>query len=336
MDYGIALIILFGSDDCALFKYYGPIKTSVQRTTKYAIVLSLLSPIFAEVLTGSTPPMEVLLNPLSFPSLWAFYGSGVILMREIWVRKNPSPGGIMLLGFAYGILEEGVFIKSWFDPHWPDLGVLATYGRVGDVNTVWAVWLTIFHGFMSIWVPIMVSLLLFPDMKNKPILTKKSAALLLSIYLSVGLLMNLALDHYHPSLLPYLFTILLALLFIWYSTKLKLPPIRVTHPFLFGIVYATWVFSVFVFIPYTKIPFIIPIILGIPVAVAFYMAQVGMDDRDVHTLMLGSLSLWLVFYSFVLGTMGHPVETPLGWGTYAFLVHRYSRRYGLKNPFKKR
>jgi len=332
----------------------------VKRETKAAIILSLLSPIFAEVLTGSTPPLECIMNPLAFPSLWAFYGSGVLLIRELWVRKNPTPGGIMLGGFAYGVLEEGVFIKSWFDPHWPDLGLLGTYGRIGGVNTVWAVWLTIFHGFMSIWVPIMVFILLFPDLKHEPLLTKKSASFLIALYLSVGILMNIALDHYRPSPLPYLFTIALAVAFLWYSTKLRLPPLksclhlvfrcrfannaqnrinpkklkishrfRLTNPFVLGLAYAVWIFSVFVFIPYTKVPFIIPIILGIPVAIAFYMVQVNMKDKDVHALMLGALSLWLVFYSLVLATMGHILELPLGWGTYAALVYMYKKRYGL-------
>ncbi|MCD6244170.1 MAG: hypothetical protein J7J65_02910 [Candidatus Korarchaeota archaeon] len=51
---------------------------------------------------------------------------------------------------AYGIVEEGVMTRSFFCPTWPDLGILAEYGRWIGVNWVWAIQLTIFHAVFSI------------------------------------------------------------------------------------------------------------------------------------------------------------------------------------------
>ncbi|TLZ74149.1 MAG: hypothetical protein E6K08_10470 [Methanobacteriota archaeon] len=117
------------------------------------LALILLSPVIAEMLSGSTPPLEWL-NPITPLLLIWLYGSGVLVMRETAVRWKTGWPGILLLGAAYGIIEEGLAVKSFFDPGWMDLGTLGWYGRWLDVNWVWAVWLTIYHAVVSIAIPI--------------------------------------------------------------------------------------------------------------------------------------------------------------------------------------
>src|SRR5207302_1555765 len=107
------------------------------------LALVLLSPVIAEMLSGSTPPIEWL-NPIAVLFLIWLYGAGVLVMRETAVRWKTGWPSILLLGAAYGIIEEGLAVKSFFDPAWMDLGTLGWYGRWLDVNWVWAVWLTIF------------------------------------------------------------------------------------------------------------------------------------------------------------------------------------------------
>ena len=75
---------------------------------KYApvILLFLLSPIIGELLSGSAPPVEFF-NPFGLIFLPALYGSGAILAREItlgWGKRWPT---ILVLGLAYGVIEEG-------------------------------------------------------------------------------------------------------------------------------------------------------------------------------------------------------------------------------------
>jgi len=46
------------------------------------ILLLLLSPVIAELLSGSSPPLEFF-NPLVFVLLVGLYGSGVLIVREL-------------------------------------------------------------------------------------------------------------------------------------------------------------------------------------------------------------------------------------------------------------
>src|SRR5256886_9423358 len=78
----------------------------------------------------------------------------VLVMRETAVRWKTGWPSILLLGAAYGIIEEGLAVKSFFDPTWMDLGTLGVYGRWLAVNWVWAAWLTIYHAAVSIALPI--------------------------------------------------------------------------------------------------------------------------------------------------------------------------------------
>src|SRR5437879_9631552 len=117
------------------------------------LALILLSPVIAEMLSVSTPPLEWL-NPIAALLLIWLYGAGVLVMRETAVRWKTGWPSILLLGAAYGIIEEGLAVKSFFDPAWMDLGTLGWYGRWLDVNWGWGVWLRIYHAVVSIAVPI--------------------------------------------------------------------------------------------------------------------------------------------------------------------------------------
>lgn len=128
-------------------------------------ILALLSPIIAELLSGSSPPLEFF-NPISFALLLGLYGSGVLVVRELSVIWKTGWIGVIVLGAAYGILEEGVAIKSFFDPFWMDLGGLGEYGRYLGTNWVWAVWLTIYHSMISIALPILLIWFLYPNLRG--------------------------------------------------------------------------------------------------------------------------------------------------------------------------
>src|SRR5207245_10732434 len=77
------------------------------------------------------------------------YGAGVLVMRETAVRWKTGWPSILLLSPAYGIIEEGLAVKSFFDPGWLDRGTLARYGRWVDGSWVRAVWLAICHAVVS-------------------------------------------------------------------------------------------------------------------------------------------------------------------------------------------
>jgi hypothetical protein len=130
------------------------------------LVLFLLAPTIAELLSGSAPPAEFF-NPVVFVILALLYGSGAIVARELRVRWRKSYGSLLLLGAAYGILEEGLAVKSFFDPNWPDLGVLGVFGRWADVNWIWAEMLTIYHAVFSITIPVLLVELAYPERRER-------------------------------------------------------------------------------------------------------------------------------------------------------------------------
>jgi len=137
-----------------------------------ALLLFVISPAIAELLLGSSPPSEFF-NPFSLLLLCSLYGSGALIVRELKVRWNKGFVSMFVLGAAYGIIEEGLMVKSFFDPKWMDLGILGVYGRWLEVNWVWAEWLTIYHAIFSIAIPITLVELAYPERKSDKWLSNK-------------------------------------------------------------------------------------------------------------------------------------------------------------------
>ena len=131
-----------------------------------ALVLFFLAPAIAELLSGSAPPSEFF-NPVGLLLLASLYGSGALIVREMKVRWKKGYVTMFVLGAAYGMIEEGLVVKSLFDPEWVDLGILGDYGRWLGVNWVWAEWLTIYHAIFSIAIPITLVELAFLERRNE-------------------------------------------------------------------------------------------------------------------------------------------------------------------------
>lgn len=138
------------------------------------LFLLFLAPMTGELLSSSAPPAEFF-SPFGMTFLVALYGCGALLIRDRVRRLNKGWPSIILLGLAYGIFEEGIVVRSFFDPSWTDLGSLGVYGRWLGVNWVWTINLMIYHAFVSIGLPILVAELLFPAQQHLPWLGKWSS-----------------------------------------------------------------------------------------------------------------------------------------------------------------
>lgn len=185
-----------------------------------ALVLFFLAPAIGELLSGSAPPVEFF-NPFSLFVLSALYGSGALLARELALRWGKRWPTILTLGLAYGIVEEGLMVKSFFDPAWMDLGLLGVYGRWGGVNWVWAVMLTLYHAVVSIAIPIMLVELIYPGQRDKAWLGRRGMRTV-SILLAVDVLFGFTLlTAYRPPLVPYLVS--LALVVALFQLARKMP-----------------------------------------------------------------------------------------------------------------
>jgi len=157
----------------------------------------------AELLSGSAPPVEFF-NPAGFLILTSLYGSGAIVVRELVIRWDKGWTSLLILGAAYAILEEGLMVKSIFDPAWMDLGALATFGRWAGVNWVWAVMLTIYHATFSIAIPILLVELMFSSRREFPWVGRKAFRLLVLLISVVAVIGFAWLTPYRPPIPQYL------------------------------------------------------------------------------------------------------------------------------------
>ena len=146
------------------------------------ITLLILAPLLGEMVSGSSPPSEYF-QPITFLILTMLYGTGAVIIREVARRWKKGWISILLMGMAYGIFEEGVIVRSFFDSEWQDLGQLAVYGRWISVNWIWSIALTIFHAVVSISIPIAITELIFPKKKDALWLSKKELIIFIAIFL---------------------------------------------------------------------------------------------------------------------------------------------------------
>jgi len=182
-----------------------------------ALALFLLSPVVGELLSGSAPPAEFF-TVFGFTVMSLLYGGGAVLARELKVRWNKGIGSLLLIGAAYGVIEEGVMVVSFQNPNWMDVGVLGSFGRWMGVNWVWAVELTIYHAIVSITVPVMLMELVYPLKKEKPWLHGRWRQLVPFLFLGdvgIGYFLFAEFTGYAPPLPQLVLFIGLSILFLY-------------------------------------------------------------------------------------------------------------------------
>jgi hypothetical protein len=198
--------------------------SQVKRRIPPALALFLLSPIIGELLSGSAPPPEFF-TPFGFTVMTLLYGGGALTARELKVRWGKGMGSLLLLGAAYGVLEEGLMVASFQNPHWMDLGVLGVFGRWLGVNWVWAVELTAYHAIVSITSPIMLVELVYHESKGEPWLRGRWLWVVPGLLLAdvvFGLFVFSMVTGFWPPLPQYAFMVLIMTAFILMARRL--PP----------------------------------------------------------------------------------------------------------------
>jgi hypothetical protein len=116
-----------------------------------ALGLFVLSPFVAEFLLGTIGIDQVVVGLVLAP----LYGGGVLLVREAARRTGGGWPAILLLAFAYGVIEEGVVVQSLFNPRYLGLDLLRE-GYVPWLGTGawWSVFVLTLHTVWSMAVPI--------------------------------------------------------------------------------------------------------------------------------------------------------------------------------------
>lgn len=272
------------------------------------IFLFFIAPIVGSLLSGSTPPNSFF-NLLMLLSLCFLYGGGAIIARELMLYWGKGWPTLLMLGATFGIIVEGLQLKSFFDPHWKYLGALATYGRWLGVNWVWSVQLTTFHAIFSIAIPILIVSLLFPKRRAERWVGPRALLLLIVMFILDVVLGFLFLTSYRPPLVPYLITLGIAVALIFLARFLP-PRITVTkstdvaQPLRFGLVGFLGTLTLYLInwvLPTTLTPFwvTIPLTILLDLAVGFVLLRMssnasGWTERHQVALVSGALAFFVL------------------------------------------
>jgi hypothetical protein len=275
-----------------------------------ALALFLLAPVIGELLSGSAPPAEFF-TPFGFLMIVCLYGSGAVVIRELKTRWKKGIGSILLLGAAYGVLEEALLVTSWFSPYWTDLGQMAVYGRWLNINWVWAEMLTIYHAVFSITIPILLVELAYPNKRDENWIGKKLLILLVGVLFALtvfGYWLFSTLMKYWTPLPQYLIGTAIMITFIYLARRL--PPDWGTHgqkplpkPINLWLIAAAASFAFFLgfYSSPSLIPWPLAILYGILLTILFtkFITRYNWREKpnNMHTLALcsGALTFFLIF-----------------------------------------
>jgi hypothetical protein len=150
------------------------------------LTLFVLAPVIGEVLFGAVPLSRL---PFGLLGLIGLYGGGALLVREVVRRRRLASAWLVLLGLAYGIVEEGTVLQSLFDQRYPGLDFLGFYGHAAGVNWVWAEFIVPYHAVFSIAVPIALTELAFPAVKEEAWLGPLGAVVAAVLFVLNGVLL---------------------------------------------------------------------------------------------------------------------------------------------------
>jgi len=139
----------------------------MDRPTRLAALFLLLTPgPLAEVLSQNVQ-LLTFLQPVPFLLVTLTYGVPVLVIRELSVARELDNAGIILLGLAYGILNEGVLAKTLTLPAGAPLHDFAGYGQVAQVQGGWSIFIVVWHALHSVFYPILLTRWMFPQASSQ-------------------------------------------------------------------------------------------------------------------------------------------------------------------------
>lgn len=300
-----------------------PVSTAQPKPVRmWPVLLTLyfLSPLVAEVLSGSTAPL-MFIQPFGLIFIPLLYGSSAILIREILARRRLGWGNALLLGAAFGVFQEALIVQTWYNfmakssPSHSN----GFYGVWLGTNWVWAFDLTIYHAVISVTIPLIWLTLIFPQRAMRPALRRRGVILfLLWLIIPCGLLaVNVAKAQFAkegypgPPPLGYLLAIILMVALILLGSFVRIPAPRpqpgrhapgvwTVRFTMFGL---TTFFFMFTFVfPATKLP---PPIMLVVAAGAFafglwriasWSARDGWNARHWLALVMGLVGWYLLIW----------------------------------------
>jgi hypothetical protein len=302
------------------------------RTWPAALALLFLSPIVGEMISGSTPPL-LFVQPFFLIFLPAMYGAWALLTHEVIARRRLGWGNALLLGAAFGVLQEALVVQTWFNygsPKSPShMG--GTYGLVAGTSLNWALNLTIYHAVISITVPLILIAVFFPRRAPLPWLRPKRIVLITMwmLLLCGALAVNAAFNQFvadgysGPPLISYLLAaaFMLALIvlgvFVRFPTPRPNPTKHAPRLWIVRLVccgYMILFFAFSVILPATGMPAVAAMALALLLfasalwRVRSWSARAGWNERQLLSVAIGVILyftfIWGPLIEFVLQTPG--------------------------------
>jgi len=140
----------------------------VKQRWKPVLLLMVLAPVLAEVISGGTPITQMLLPWILVFYVVFLYGFQVLVIREVAARARLGPLGLWCLGTVYGLYNEGLRAQTLFSPLRSPIQAFSDYGLVADVRIPFAIWIIFWHGLFSVVMPVLVVEYLFPAQAGIP------------------------------------------------------------------------------------------------------------------------------------------------------------------------
>jgi hypothetical protein len=144
----------------------GPKRPRPPGARRAAFTLVLIAPVAAELTLGTVKVTMLWLVLLYVP----IYGAGVLLIRELVRRTGGGRGSLLLMGLAYGLIEEGLALQSLTSPHL--YGAAGWAPRLLGVNTAYTELNLPYHVVFSVVIPIALVESLFPALGAAPYLRR--------------------------------------------------------------------------------------------------------------------------------------------------------------------
>lgn len=292
------------------------------------LLLLLLTPGIPEYLTGSSSATLLFVDPPAFLAYFlinaALYTTGALLIREAVVRWGKGWGSVLLLGAAYGIVEEGLAVHTFFQAAGQPVGILGAYGRLWGVNWVWAAGLTAFHAVYSIALPILLLGLAYPATKGRSLLGRRGIVVAGTVFVVDVVALN-AIVPSHPNPAQALFFLglvglLVCLAFRFPTALLRPRPGRSASSFRRLVLLGTGLFFLWLlvgaFLPHTALPPVVDgaVLLGVGLGLLLELRR-GLGAEDLERAQLAvaiGLVGALVPWELLLVVIANPVALVLG------------------------
>ncbi|MBB5775726.1 hypothetical protein [Nonomuraea jabiensis] len=158
--------------------------TSRARGRWAALLLAGLTPVVAELTLGNPPLRKAWLLLLWVP----IYGAGTVLIRELVRRTGRGWLAILLLGAAYGIVEEGLALQALTSP--TIYGVADWAPRILGLNSAYTELNIPYHAVFSVALPILLVDLIVPSLRHRPYLGRTGLAVAGVVFVLGALLLR--------------------------------------------------------------------------------------------------------------------------------------------------